>query len=279
MSITRIVTDSTAELPASVVEELEITVVPWTLHMGAETLTDGPQYRTAHYYRETIRRKVMPAAVPPTAATLGSVYGRLCRDTDDIVSIHPSSQLAPVVRAAQQARREFVGRCNIHVVDSRYISRALGQLVIEAAKAAKAGMSGVDVVRYVNGLIPRTYFAFYVDTLDYLARRGLVMDVGVRQGVATFKPLLLIEEGEIVAMQRSRNRGTPVERIYDFVAEFGNIKTLSLLHTGLSRDVEELKEMLATSLPQVDYEEHIYGPVLWSYFGPTALAAVVHEQD
>ena len=185
----------------------------------------------------------------------------------------PRDSSPPVVNLAKRVRRGLMGRCDVQVVDSQFISRALGLLVVEAAKAAQTGMDATAITRFIHGLIPSIYMAFYLDNLDQLMRRGLTLDMtNVKGGgVAGFKPLLLIEGGEVVVLQRSRNRGTPMERLIDFLMEFEELDQFDLIHTGLDRDGKELIERLGDQAPGLVMHDHIYGPVLWSYLGPTAL--------
>ncbi|MGI5915345.1 MAG: DegV family protein [Anaerolineae bacterium] len=277
MSNARIVTDSTAELSADIVRELDITVVPWQLTVGFETMMDDPSLRSVAFYKEMIRKKASPTAVAPTVRQLQDVYNKLAVETDEIISIHASSEMGRTVQAATQARAALLGRCDVTVIDSRFISCALGMLVTEAARAAQHGLSGAEIARMVYGMIPRTYFAFYVETLDYLKRNGLVTNSREMAGSAGFKPLLLLEEGEVVAMQRSRHRGTPAERLIEFVSEFPRVERAVLLHAGLSNSAEEVKTQATEALPDITIDEHIYGPVFGSYVGPGALGMVVFE--
>ena len=280
MSMARIVTDSSADLPEDVVEEYAITVVPWRLQVGQEVLTDNPGLRTAAFYRDVIKKRTLPTATPPVARQFTDVYSHLCTETNEIVSIHGAAQLSPVVRAASQARLGMLGRCDVHVVDSQFTSRALGLLVTEAARAAQRGMSGAEIARLVHGMISHTYLAFYVETMDYLRRSGLVASSRDLSGSGSggFKPLLLLEEGEVVAMQRSRNRGTPVERLIEFIAEFDGLQSAAIMHTGLSDGFAEIRKQLSELNPDLLIEEHIYGPVWASLVGPMALGAVVFER-
>lgn len=276
MSTARIVTDSAAELSPEVIEKLGITVVPWRIHLGSETLLDLPGLRTLSFYKEMARKKVFPSALPPTSREFSEAYAQLAKDTDNVVSIHTSSGLARVVQAANRGRAGFVGRCQVNLVDSQFISRALGILVIAAAKAAWEGASGPEIVRFVHGMIPRTYFAFHVDTVEYLSRNRLLPD-SYRAAARRSRPLLLLEDGEIVALQRSRSRGTPIERLVEFAAEFKSIGQIIILHTGLGPSVEEVKAQLAEVLP-MQPEEHVYSPVLAAQIGPAALGLVVFEE-
>lgn len=278
MSPVKIVTDSAAELSEEIIETFEITVVPWRIQIGTETLIDGPELRTPEFYQELVKKRRTFSLIPPTARQFAEAYRRLAEKTDQIVSIHGSAELSQALQAARQGRLELMGRCDIHVLDSQFISKALGLLVMVGADVAQAGGTLADVVRAVNGAISRTYLAFYTDALDNLFRLGLLHESRERIGITpTYKPIMLLEEGQIVPLQRSRRRGEPVERLVEFISEFNLVKEFHILHTGLSPYYEPLKEQLALALPQMHFEEHIYGPLLSSLIGPTALGIVALE--
>jgi len=271
-----IVTDSAAELPTSLVEELGITVVPWHLGKGPSTLEDGPELWTPSFFQDARRKRALPSAVPPRSSQFAGVYAKLARDAEEIVSIHASSEMGQAVRAAQRARASLLGRCDVHVVDSMFVSKALGLLVIRASQAARDGADGAAIVRLVNGLIPRTYLAFHVDSLDYLERNGLYSNSrDAESGLP--RSLLMMEAGQIVPLRRSRKRGTPVERLVEFISEFDDLEELVILHSGLSGGLNEMRACLGECLPERLFEEHCYGPVLATRIGPNALGVVAFE--
>lgn len=276
MSKVRIVTDSTAELPADVVEALEITVVPWHLEADGETLIDVPALRTPEFHRKYGRR--MPVAVPPTARQFAAAFERCARTADEIVAVLPSGKIARSPQIARQARAEFVGRCNIQIVDSQFLSCALGALVMEAARAARAETRAAEIVRYVNGVIARTYFAFYAESPEQMLRHSLVENTPAALGSPSgYRPLLLLEQGEITPLPRSRKRGDPIERLVEFVGEFGPLEHLWTVSTGLHPGLERLQAHLQEELPDKLYENHVYWPVMASYLGNSILGIAAIE--
>jgi DegV family protein with EDD domain len=278
MAQVRIVTDSAAELPQDLIDALGITVVPWRVQLGPEALIDGPGLRTVDFYSDMVKRRRTPVALAPTAQQFSEAYSRLARETDEVVSIHGPAELGKALQAARQGRLGLLGRCEVTVLDAQFTSRALGLLVVEGAKAAQAGLRGSDVTRIVYGAIPRTYFTFYVESIDHLVRQGLLREAREQMGIiAGYKPLLLLEEGRIVSLQRSRRRGHPTERLLEFISEFRGIQELYLLHTGLAPSVQDLRMLMAESLPQLAYSEHIYGPVLAALIGPAAMGFAAIE--
>lgn len=276
MSNVRVITDSSAELSADTIEALEITVVPWQIQMDGETLIDSPTLRTPEFFRRKSRAPLF--AAPPTARQFADVFDRCARTTDETVVVLPSSRITLSAQRARQARTEFIGRCDVQIVDSQFVSCPLGALVIEAARAARAQLSATEIVRHVNGLIARTYFAFFTDAPDRLLQNGLVQNTPAMLGSPSgYKPLLLLEQGEISPLQRSRRRGDPIERMIEFVSEFGMLEHLWTVSTGLHPGLEQLKTRLAQDLPDKIFEDHIYGPVMASCFGSAILGVAAVE--
>ncbi len=277
MSQVKVVTDSAAELSPQVVEDLGITVVPWRIRLGSETVTDDADFLQTRFHKDLARKGIVPTALPPDRDQFAQAYQELAGETDQIISVHTSGELSTVVQGAKQGARTLLGRCRVDVVDSLFISRALGLLVTRVAQACQEGASGSEVTRFVGSLISRIYFAFYVETLDHLKRRGFVRNVRLR-GSGLSRSLLLFEDGEIASLRQSRSRGAPVERLVDFVTEFQDIEHLSVVHSGLGPGIEGISSLLAEDLSGQEFEEHIYGPVLSSYIGTLALGVVIFEE-
>ncbi|MFP3895887.1 MAG: DegV family protein [Anaerolineales bacterium] len=277
MSQVKVVTDSAAELSPQVVEDLGITVVPWRIRLGPETVTDDGDFLKTRFHKELAGKGIVPVAIPPHREQFSQAYQELARETDQIISVHTSSGLSTVVQAAKQGSRSLLGRCRIDVIDSLFISRALGLLVTRAARACQEGATGPEITRFVGSLISRVYFAFYVETLDHLKRRGFIRNVRFQESGLS-RSLLLFEDGKIGSLRQSRSRGAPVERLVDFATEFQDIERLSVVHTGLGPGVEGIASLFAEDLPNQEFEDHIYGPVLSSYIGALALGVVIFEE-
>jgi len=275
----KIVTDSTADLPAEVATALGITVVPLNVHFGREVLRDGVDITSDEFFRRLRSSQVPPVTSPPSAKTFEEVYARLSQTTDNILSLHISSKLSQTCANALRASRAYLGRINIHVLDSMSTSRGLGILASAAAEAARSGASLDDLVRMMRAFIPRVYVAFFVDTLDYLERGGRIGKAQALLGTMfNVKPLLAIEEGEIVPLEKLRNRARAIERLCEFVLEFSDIRQLIILHHDNAQEVAELVELIHTLRPTQQYEVTTYGPVLATHVGPRAMGVVVLEE-
>lgn len=280
MACVRVVTDSTVHLDPEVVEKLGITVLPMRIQIGAETLTDGPNFDKEMFFRQMARSSVPPRSVPLPVQVFEEIYEELNQTTDHIFSLHVSSSLSDAWAVARQAASRLLGRCEIAVVDSKTVSVGLGILVKAAAEAAAEGQSLGDVVRIIRGMIRRVYLVFFVETLDYLEREGRIRPAQALLGtMLNIKPFLTMEEGELIPMEKVHFRDKAVDKLFEFVAEFSSIEQIAILQST-PRPTEEtrlLLERMDMTFPGLEVPIVVYGPTLASHLGLGALGVIVFE--
>lgn len=278
MNRVKIVTDSTADMPPEVVDELGITVMPLTIHLGQKTLRDSVDITPADFVQRMARASTPPKTSAPTQAQFEQLYAELTKGGGEVVSIHVSSKLSQTYRNAQRAAAPLLGRSKIVVIDSQLITVGLGMLVTAAGRAAARGDSLDEVVKLVRGMIPRIYIGFFVETLDYLERGGRIGKAQAMLGnMLNIKPLLILEEGEIVALEKVRTRAKAIEKLVEFITEFTHIQKMVVLHGNTPQDVATLIEQTNLLLPNLDISVDHYGPVIATHIGTDALGVVVYE--
>lgn len=278
MSRVKIVTDSTADMPPDVVETLGITILPLTIHLGQKILRDGVDITPADFVQRMARAATPPRTSAPTQAQFDEIYNELTKGGGEVVSIHVSSKLSQTYHNAQRAAMPLLGRSKISVIDSRLITVGLGMLVTAAGRAAAQGASLDEVVKLVRGMIPRIYIGFFVETLDYLERGGRIGKAQALLGnMLNIKPLLILEEGEIVALEKVRTRAKAIEKLVEFITEFTHIQKMVVLHGNTPGDVATLIEQTNLLVPNLDIAVDHYGPVTATHIGTDALGVVVYE--
>jgi DegV family protein with EDD domain len=282
MARVRIVTDVTAHLQSEFIDKHQIAVLPLEIRIGGRKLSIGPNDDPASVFHQMAEgpAELAQATVPSTA--LQETYERLCREAEEILVIPSSSKLSDIYGKAQSTARAFLGRCRITVVDSMSASWGLGVMVEAAARAADEGQPLDEIVRLIRGILPHIYLVFLVERLDYLERGGRI---GVAQALLgtmlRIKPLLLMEGGDIIPLEKVRTRAMAVEKLVDFVAEFASIQQVVILQSPLKNGMNEvigsLKQMLGEILPRHDFPVIEYDPLVACHLGPEALGVVVYE--
>ncbi len=280
MPRTRIVTDGDAVITPQTAQRLGISVVPLTVRIGDEVHKDGNGGWNEALLARMERERVPVEVVGPTVADFRAVYNRLSRTTDRIISIHSSDHLGPIVRNARAAAAEFLGRCDIAVVDSQTTSLGLSILVEQAAKMARDGVSQEEILRTVRGMIRRIYVVMFTDSLDYLERSGLISPaqciLGTMLGI---KPFLSIEEGEIIPMEKVRNRDKGLDKLVEFAGEFISVQQVAILQSTFrpTSDTLLLQDRLRNFFPNQEFPILVYGPLLASHIGPDGLGLIIYE--
>ena len=173
MSIT-VVTDSTADIPAHIEEEMGITTVAAFVRFGDEEFRDKQDITPEAFYARLTRDKdIFPTTSQPSPGDFKTVYDDLLEKHDEIVSVHISSAVsgtfASAVAGAAQA--DPSGE-RIKHVDSRTASMATGWIAIAAKKVIDDGGDFADALSTARNLVPRVQFGGTPETLEYLKRGG-----------------------------------------------------------------------------------------------------------
>lgn len=275
----RIVTDSTADIPSPLAQELAIVVVPLNVQFGEAVFRDGVDLGTEEFFRRLVRSPVLPTTSQPSAGAFLEVYSRLAAERAEIVSLHISAKLSGTLNSAQVAKESLDVPCRIELMDSQSASLGLGLTALAAARAAQAGASFQEVVALVRRRIDATTVLVFVDTLEYLQRGGRI---GRAQaflgGLLNVKPLLTLREGEIHPVERVRTRARALERLYEYAASYVQIEDLAVLHSTSPQEAQELRRRLGGLFPEQQVLLATYGPVIGTHLGPGAMGVVVCGQ-
>ncbi|HKC83347.1 MAG TPA: DegV family protein, partial [bacterium] len=141
-----VVTDSTCDLPPSLIEELQIGVVPVRVFFGSENYLDKVTLTPSEFYARFAVTDQAPRTSQPPAADFTQVYGNLATHAGSIVSIHLSAAVSGTYQAAVVGSRP-IEKTRFEHVDSRNVSVGLGLVVRAAAEAAAAGRRADEVAR------------------------------------------------------------------------------------------------------------------------------------
>jgi fatty acid-binding protein DegV len=135
-----------------------------------------------------------------------------------------------------------------------------------------------ETVRLIRGSIPHVYMVFYAENSEYWDRHGRrVSDRVFGEALPGVRPLLIIEDGRIVPLDRVRSRGRSVDRLFEFLAEFACFEQAVVLGGRLADDAQALYGRLVEAFPDKRLDLQPYGPALASYLGPAALGIGVYE--
>ncbi|WP_404392922.1 DegV family protein [Humibacillus xanthopallidus] len=278
----RVVTDSTAYLPAEDVQRHGIEVVPLHVIVGGRDHVEGRDV-TAEQVAEALRHYTIVTTSRPTPQVFAETYQRLADEgASAVVSIHLSSQMSGTIEAARLAASE--APIPVEVVDSGTLGMAMGFAVIAAAEVAAQGDSqdgtpGVEaVVAAARARLDLSAVLFYVDTLEHLRRGGRIGAASALLGSAlAIKPILTVRGGRIIPVEKVRTSSRALARIVAMVGERVRASGLRVDIAVHHLDAGSRAEQLAADLrrvvpgsPRVIVVE--LGAVVGAHVGPGTVA-------
>ncbi|PSL51150.1 DegV family protein with EDD domain [Salsuginibacillus halophilus] len=282
MSRVKIVTDSTADLPKELIEELDITVVPLRVTFpDGTTYQDGVDLTAEAFYEKLQTADGVPKTSQPTPHEFETVYKQVKEtygEDTTVLSLHLSSRLSGTYQAATIAKEEVEG-LHIDVVDTKRASMAFGLIVLELARFAQSGADAQACRERLDDLLKKSRVFFVVDTLEYLQKNGRIGKASAMLGsLLKMKPILsLTNEGEVYAADKVRGKKKALLRMNDLLADEFKSKPVqvSVCIAGPHESSEEVLDMLKGTFDVQQVFESSIGPVIGAHVGPGTIAVAV----
>ena len=276
-----VVTDSTASLPADVAERRGIVIMPLQVVIGATVYDEGPGGATPEMVAEALKEFRPVSTSRPSPASFTEVYTQLAAEgADEILSIHLSAEMSGTHESAQLAARE--SPVPVTVVDSRQVGVATGYAALSAADVLDGGGSVADAADAAHARAEAATALFYVDTLEYLRRGGRIgAAAALLGGALSVKPLLRIDDGRVVNLDRVRTSSRALTRMEDLIVEAAGEQRVELCVSHLANPdragdlAGRLGERLADNLDGREVWCGELGAVLGAHVGPGMVAVVV----
>jgi DegV family protein with EDD domain len=278
MPRTCILTDSTAYFTkTSFAGQDQVTILPHSIQVNGQSIPDS---KDLSIYFPVARFQQPPVADPPSVEAFRNAYTSLGMKYKEIVVILLSSHLSHANLNAHLASQTTRSPANIFIIDSLNTAIGLGLLVQSAADLAYRGHSGIEINRMVRGMINHIYSVFCLPDLSYLYRAGQIDPaqavVGEMLGVI---PFFTLENGRLVHTQKIRSPRHLVDIMYEFVAEFENLKYLGLIQgiNTYEQESRNLRDRISQNVRTTPLCEHGLSLALATILGPHGIGLVVME--
>jgi DegV family protein with EDD domain len=275
MSDIRIVTDSTAYLPADIVAGKGIRVVPLLVNFDTEVFREGADLSNDEFYRRLTTEDKLPTTSQPSVGDFKTAYQELAdAGAKGIISLHIAEGISGTVQSARAAAAEMQG-IEISVVNSRMTGVALALMLLRAVEEIEAGKSQAEVVKMLEDLSNKIHIYFVVDTLEYLHKGGRIGGAKAFMGsVLNIKPILELQD-HIEPVGKGRGRAKALAEMLEIAKKQlgGAHCRYGLTHTREPQYMKELQKQIVDAL-DCDPEPLLInetGPVIGTHVGPGTL--------
>jgi DegV family protein with EDD domain len=271
MSKVAVVTDSTAYIPADLIEQHNISVAPQVLIWGEKIYQDGVDITPTEFYERLKKTTVMPSTSQVTPHSFDVIFKDLTEKGFDILALLISEKLSGTIASAVQAREDYPGT-KIEIVDSYATAMALGFQVLQVARAAQQGATLDECKSLAEKARGHTGVVFAVDTLEFLHRGGRIGGGTRFLGTAlNFKPILELKDGKVEGIERVRTRKKSLLRLLELTEERIAGRQPIRLATLHANAPDEARRLLESASERFDIIENVFSevsPVVGTHAGP-----------
>lgn len=273
MTKIKIVTDSTCDLNDELIKKWGIIVVPLSISINGANYLDRVDITPTEFMEKMKASPELPKSSQPPAGEFMKIYDELAAEGFEIISIHMTGGMSGTVRSAESAAQ--MTSAMVRVVDSRFISKALGFQVLEAAKMAAEGKTADEIVTWLDEIRENTRLFVVVDTLENLVKGGRIGKGKAMIGsLLNIKPIASLEGGEYTPVSKARSHTQVVKYLRNqFAADVEGkvIKGVGLTHAEGVGLAEKIKEAVLETSGYNDFSIEETTPIVSTHTGPGAI--------
>jgi DegV family protein with EDD domain len=271
---TALVLDSTSDYPEAPARFPNMRFVPLYVRFGDDTYRDYVELSSDEFFEKLRTSPVLPATSQPTPQDFLAAYEELA-GYERIYSIHVSSKVSGTYQSAELAAQELGGD-KVRLVDSLTASLAIAMLSHAIQRRLARGTTDEEIDALVERFHRDCEVVFTVETLEYLQRGGRIGRAAALAGsLLNVKPILGVENGEVVAVARVRGRQKAVA---EFERRFAAATTdeaglrVAIAHADAPEWVGTLSEVVWRLRPKAEIEFTAnLGAVVSTHTGPGAV--------
>ena len=277
-----IVTDSSCNLPNSVIDQYDLHIV------SLEFLVEGKPYRSYVKGEENdlkrfytmMRNKDNITTSAATAQAWIDVIEPLLKDGQDVLTIVFSSALSitaqEAAKACQTLQQQYPER-KVLCVDSLCASLGEGLLVTYACLSREAGNDITTTWEWLEDNKLRLCHWFTVDDLFFLKRGGRVSAATAVLGTMLgIKPVLHVDnQGRLINVAKARGRKSSLDALVDRMAQSAinpEKQTVYISHGDCEEDAQYVAQQCRERLHVKDVLIHYIDPVIGAHSGPGTVA-------
>ena len=278
-----VVTDSTSDLTREELNKYGIESMPLKVIYKDRQYHDRVDITPSEVYEKM--EEEIPTTSMPSPKEIEDVYMNLKEEGyTHILSIHISSGLSATYNNCRMVADQIEG-IEVKVIDSKMLSKGLGQLVLYAHHLVESGQYPFEeIIDKVEAKREKIDVFFVVETLKYLKKGGRIGKVsGTIAELLNIKPIISIDEdGEYFTFDKVRGRARSLKKMFKIIKSRLKEKKKYLVDVAHAAAEEEAEKLIDKfkNLPGVEdtFLSEI-SPVMVVHAGPGLLGVVLTEID
>lgn len=209
----KIITDSTLDLPAELIREKDIEVLPLLINFGEESYLDGIEITTKEMIDKIDATGVLPTTAQVTPNRFEESFKKYLDEGYKIVALTLSSDMSGTYQSACIAK-DMLESDDIVVIDSRNVTSGLGLLVLKACELRDKGLGIKEIEEGILKAIPKVKCSLNFESLENLVRGGrLSKTAGTIGSVLGLRLILEIKDGKMSVKDKVRGSKKALKKL------------------------------------------------------------------
>ena len=236
----KIITDSTLDLPAELIREKDIEVLPLLINFGEESYLDGVEITTKEMIDKINATGVLPTTAQVTPNRFEETFKKYLDEGYKIVALTLSSDMSGTYQSACIAK-DMLESDDVVVIDSRNVTSGLGLLVLKACQFRDKGLGIKEIEEGILKAIPKVKCSLNFESLENLVRGGrLSKTAGTIGSVLGLRLILEVKDGKMSVKDKVRGSKKALKKlISDFESVDVDFDSPIVLLELLNEDVYE----------------------------------------
>jgi DegV family protein with EDD domain len=274
----KILADSACDLPLSFYTENNVVLFPLKVQINDQDYEDVKTIDSKTVY-DAIKSGVVPKTSQVSPLLFEEVFTEMAEKNQEGIYIAFSSELSGTYSTAvmilDQVKEKYPN-FQLAVIDTKCASLGTGLIVMEAARLANNNATKEEILEDVRFRYEHMEHIFTVEDLDYLAKGGRVSKASAfLGGLLNIKPILNMEDGKLVPIEKIRGQKKVFRRIIEIMKERGsrlNEQTIGISHADTEATAVEVKEMIINEFHPKEVYISSIGSVIGSHTGPGTIS-------
>ncbi len=281
----RIFADSASDLPQHFYEKNNVELFTLRVQVNEKEYRDIIEINPTEVY-DAMRNGAVPKTSQVSPEEFLNAFEPLAKNNEEGLYIAFSSNLSgtynTAVMIATQLREQYPN-FKLNIIDSKCASLGYGLLVKEAVSLREKGLSLDELTTHIELLAKHMTHIVTVEKLDYLAAGGRISKSSAFiGGLLSIKPILHVEEGKLVPLEKIRGRKKSIQRIIEIMEERGgdfSNKTIGISHGDDLQFAEEVRSLINEKLKPKSIDMEMIGAVIGAHAGPGTIAVFFTDKE
>lgn len=277
-------TDSAADIPLALREELGIQVLPFPIAMGEREYLDGVDFSPEEFYSMLLAQPQIPTHAQLTPFQFVQCFEEAWKEGyTDLIHTSINAKASATYQNALQARAEFYedhpeaeDRFRIHILDAGNYTMSYGWAVMEGAKMAAAGAEAQEILDYIQDWMAHVRVVFVPLDLTFAKKSGRVSAAAAFVGEALgLKPIMTFAGGESKILSKVRGEKNVISSLVELCkAEREPGSPYLLIRANNPEQADKLLEACCRELGEAPVRQFYIGGVIAINAGPNLVGLI-----